>query len=318
MVKSNPAQATKQLNLATAFLNIDKPQGITSHDVVHRVRKLMGIKQVGHAGTLDPMATGVMVVALGKATRLLRFLADDKTYLATIQLGLVTDTDDIEGKVLEDKSSQAAAAAPSAETVAAALTAFRGDIAQIPPYYSAIHVDGKRLYEMARAGMAPPELKPRPVTIHTLDLVAYEPPFLTVRVHCSKGTYIRSIARDLGNALGLGGTLSALRRETSGRFNLSQAQELEQLQHGAAPKTVAVEEALALPAFNLSAELAKRLSMGQKIALSDLDFTPGDQDFFLISSAGSGKPFCIGRIDSTEVDGQMTKCLAPEVVFADV
>jgi tRNA pseudouridine55 synthase len=303
---------------ATAFLNIDKPKGITSHDVVSRVRKLTGIKQVGHAGTLDPMATGVMVIALGKACRLLRFLADDKSYKATIRLGLVTDTDDIEGQVLQENDS-ATTNPPAREKVAEALKQFIGQIEQIPPYYSAIHVDGKRLYEMARAGLAPPEIKARPVTIISLDLLAYDPPTLTIRVHCSKGTYIRSIARDLGQKLGLGGTLSALVRESSGRFDLDRASSLDDLAESPESliaRLVKIEDAVNLPTLAVSDACANRLVMGQKLGEADLDMASLTDEYMLVAKASNFDPFCIGRLGKSETDGQ--RYLAPEVVFADV
>ena len=316
MVKSDPpAGKTAKSAITAAFINVDKPQGITSHDVVHRVRKLTGIKQVGHAGTLDPMATGVMVVAVGKACRLLRFLEGDKSYLATIKLGLATDTDDIEGKILAE-NPQAVSDPPDRAAVLAALSAFKGEIEQIPPYFSAIHVDGKRLYEMARAGLAPPEIKARPVTIHKLELVSYEAPDVVIRVHCSKGTYIRSIARDLGLKLGLGGTLSALRRESSGRFQIERSQTVEQLAQEIIP--LAIEEALTMPALTVDDDTAKKLSMGQKVVTEmtiEQNFDSGEnsaEQYILISAASSKKPFSVCRFDPAE------KLLSPEVVFGDV
>ena len=313
MVKSeSPTGKTAKSAITAAFINVDKPGGMTSHDVVYRVRKLTGIKQVGHAGTLDPMATGVMVVAVGKACRLLRFLEDDKSYLATIKLGLATDTDDIEGKVLAE-NPDAVSNPPGLPALLEALAAFQGDIEQIPPYFSAIHVDGKRLYEMARAGLAPPEIKARPVTISKLELISYEAPEVIIRVHCSKGTYIRSIARDLGIKLGLGGTLSALRRESSGRFQLDQAQTLEQLAQEI--KAVPIEDALTMPALTVDDATAKRLVMGQKVATEmaiERTIKDTDDQYILIRAATSQKPFSVCRLDSGE------KILAPEVVFADV
>jgi tRNA pseudouridine55 synthase len=314
-----PAQ--NQLALAklveAAFLNINKPKGITSHDVVARLRRIIGIKQIGHGGTLDPMAEGVMTIALGKACRLLRFLPDDKTYKATIRLGLITDTDDIEGKVLaEDKS--ATDNPPSRELVAAALLDFKGDIEQIPPYFSAIHVDGQRLYELARKGQPPPDIKARPVTIHSIDLLDYQAPEITIRVHCSKGTYIRSIARDLGQKLGPGGTLSGLVRESAGKFQLMQSADLGD--NNLLDRLVTVEEAVALPQMTMPTSLAKRLALGQKIALSDLppdSNHPGqDAEYVLVLGADTGRAFCAGRLGLSEIDGQ--PYIAPEVVFADV
>ncbi len=258
-----------------------------------------------------------MTIALGKACRLLRFLPDDKTYKATIRLGLITDTDDIEGKVLaEDKS--ATDNPPSRELVAAALLDFKGDIEQIPPYFSAIHVDGQRLYELARKGQPPPDIKARPVTIHSIDLLDYQAPEITIRVHCSKGTYIRSIARDLGQKLGPGGTLSGLVRESAGKFQLMQSADLSD--NNLLDRLVTVEEAVALPQMTMPTSLAKRLALGQKIALSDLPPDanhPGqDAEYVLVLGADSGRAFCAGRLGLSEIDGQ--PYIAPEVVFADV
>jgi len=335
--KSSVTGAASEVSAPTAFLNINKPKGITSHDVVHRVRKLTGIKQVGHAGTLDPMATGVMVVALGKACRLLRFLDDDKSYKATITLGVITDTDDIEGKVMSE-NPLAQTNPPSREELLSALAAFTGTIEQIPPYYSAIHVDGKRLYEMARAGKAPPEIKARTVTIDKLDLLSYAAPIVTLRVHCSKGTYIRSIARDLGEKLGMGGTLSGLVRESAGRFMLGQSCDLEDLGGGKESlhhSLVKIEDAIKMPLLTVSESCAKRLVMGQKIALSELDDAVlpekdmpakslteifAQTDYILIVDSSTGQPFCIGRLSRSGSDQEnqqsQEKYLAPEVVFA--
>ncbi|MBU6450355.1 MAG: tRNA pseudouridine(55) synthase TruB [Cyanobacteria bacterium REEB67] len=316
--------AVKKNAALSGFLNVSKPAGMTSHDVVNRVRRITGIKQVGHAGTLDPMATGVMVVALGKACRLLRFLADDKSYRATITLGLITDTDDITGKVLHE-NEKAKTAPPEREAVAVALDQFCGAIEQIPPFYSAIHVDGKRLYELARSGQAPPEIKPRPVVIYKIELLSYEAPVVVIRVHCSKGTYIRSIARDLGQKLGLGGTLSGLVRETSGRFNIDKAAPLDEMladPKAAMEKVVPVENALRLPLFEVDAENARRLGLGQKITADNLpepaakiseDQEEPPENFVLVSNATTNHPFCVGRVG--EKEGQ--RYLAPEVVFAD-
>lgn len=202
------------------ILNIDKPQGWTSHDVVAWIRRVLKIKRVGHAGTLDPLATGVLLVCVGQATRVSEYLmASDKTYRATIQLGTITDTYDLDGEVTETR--------PVSESIDrgaiwAALGHFVGDILQAPPAYSAIKQDGVPLHRRVRRGedVRP---APRPVHIHSIQLVDWTAPCLTVDVTCDPGTYIRSLAHDLGLALGCGATLAQLRRTRSGRFQVEQA-----------------------------------------------------------------------------------------------
>jgi tRNA pseudouridine55 synthase len=221
------------------ILIVDKPQGRTSHDVVAAVRRAARTKKVGHAGTLDPMATGVLVLALGKATRTLEYLtAHDKTYNATVRLGATTDTYDAEGQVTFSHDEPL----PSLEAVEAALEGFRGQIGQVPPLFSAIKQGGEALYEKARRGETV-ELAPRPITIYRLAVTDWQPPDLSLHVHCSKGTYIRSLAHDLGQALGIGGHLTALRRVASGSFTLAQAHALEAIA-AATPQEI---EALLLP-----------------------------------------------------------------------
>src|SRR5689334_14246302 len=202
------------------FLNIDKPAGLTSHDVVAHIRRAARQKRVGHAGTLDPAATGVLVVALGNATRLIEYVQDatSKRYHAIVQLGTTTATDDAEGQVL------ASVAVPPFDRTAIerVLQAFRGEIMQVPPMYSALHYQGRRLHELAREGIAV-ERAARPVTIERLELIDWASPLLTLDVMCSKGTYIRSIARDLGDALGCGAHLQTLRRTAVGSFLIEDA-----------------------------------------------------------------------------------------------
>ncbi|GAC1641660.1 MAG: tRNA pseudouridine(55) synthase TruB [Herpetosiphon sp.] len=208
------------------FLNIDKSAGPTSHDVVHAVRRLAGQRRVGHGGTLDPAATGVLPVALGTATRLLEYLvADRKRYRATIRLGLTTATDDLEGQLL----STAEVPPFTRAALDAALQHFRGTIDQVPPRYSAIQIDGRRMYEMARAGVVV-DVPPRQVTIDQLQLLDWSSPDLSVDIHCGKGTYIRAIARDLGAILGCGATLAALRRTAVGPLTEQTAVSLAVLQ----------------------------------------------------------------------------------------
>jgi tRNA pseudouridine55 synthase len=208
---------------------VDKPGGMTSHDVVARVRRLAGTRKVGHAGTLDPMATGVLVVGVEKATRLLGYLAaTDKEYAATIRLGQSTSTDDAEGQI----TGTAPAGEVAAEALAAAVAGLTGQIRQVPPVVSAIKVGGQRAYRLTRAGAAP-DLPPRPVTVHefTVTAVRRDGDLLDVdaTVCCSSGTYIRALARDLGAALGTGGHLTRLRRTRVGGYRAEDARTLEQL-----------------------------------------------------------------------------------------
>ena len=204
---------------------VDKPGGMTSHDVVSRVRRLAGTRRVGHAGTLDPMATGVLVVAVNRATRLLGHLTlTDKRYDATIRLGASTTTDDAEGEVLESRSTEGL----TEGAVRAALDAFQGEIDQVPSSVSAVKVEGKRAYARVRAGEQV-DLPPRRVTIHGLDVTGLDLPDVQITVHCSSGTYIRAIARDLGAALGVGGHLTALRRTAVGPFTIDAARTLDHL-----------------------------------------------------------------------------------------
>lgn len=207
------------------FLVIDKPAGWTSHDVVGRVRRLVGERKVGHAGTLDPAATGVLPVAVGDATRIIGFLSSaSKTYLAEVTFGVETDSADIDGRVI----ATADATHVTAEAVEQALVQFRGPIEQIPPMHSAIKVDGKRLYEAARRGETV-ERAARPVTINELELTQWEAPVASLCVDCSKGTYIRTLATDLGDALGTGAYLSNLVRVRTGPFTIDEAWTLDQL-----------------------------------------------------------------------------------------
>lgn len=212
----------------SGILLVDKPGGMTSHDVVARARRAFGTRKIGHAGTLDPMATGLLLLGVDSATRLLTYLVGlDKEYSATIRLGIATDTDDAEGEVTgtTDASELTRAA------IDAALAAFRGEISQIPSTYSAVKVDGRRSYDRARAGEEV-VLAPRHVTISRFDVLAERRDAKTVDldvvVACSSGTYIRALARDLGAALGVGGHLTALRRESIGPFLVDEAVELSE------------------------------------------------------------------------------------------
>jgi tRNA pseudouridine55 synthase len=216
-------------NLDSGLVVVDKPGGVTSHDVVGRCRRIFGTRKVGHAGTLDPMATGVLVVGIERATKILGLLtATEKSYAATIRLGQATSTDDAEGAVLQSVSADDVTDAQ----IGAAVAALRGEIAQIPSAVSAIKVGGQRAYKLAREGQAV-ELAPRNVRIDRFDVLAVrhrdELVDVDVEVDCSSGTYIRALARDVGAALGVGGHLTALRRTRVGLFGLDQARTLDDL-----------------------------------------------------------------------------------------
>jgi tRNA pseudouridine55 synthase len=257
-----------------SLLLVDKPAGMTSHDVVAIARRVMGVRKVGHAGTLDPMATGLLVLGVGAATRLLGHLSgSDKTYEATVRLGQRTVTDDREGEVLATTS----AAGVTEDAVRAALAAQVGPLQQVPSSVSAVKVDGKRSYDRVRAGEEF-ELAARSVTVHSLDVhrIARPTPDLVdvdVTVSCSTGTYIRAIARDAGTALGVGGHLTALRRTSSGPFDTTQARPVEDAAGalagpGSGPGVVALADAAraVFPARELTGPEAVALGFGQRVS----------------------------------------------------
>jgi tRNA pseudouridine55 synthase len=252
------------------LLIINKPVGPTSHDIVYKVRKWSGERRVGHTGTLDPLASGVLIICLGTATRISEYiLHSDKRYTATIRLGQTTATYDSQGAILEQKAVDL-----SREQIEAALNQFRGTINQTPPAYSAIQVGGKRAYDMARDGEEF-ELKARTITIHSLDIVSWKEPDLTIDIACSSGTYIRSIANDLGQALGCGGHIVGLTRTATGPFTLDDAHELDELQNlrplGFIQLMRPTDDALLMwPAIQLDAAGATRIQHGNPVPL-----TPG-------------------------------------------
>jgi tRNA pseudouridine55 synthase len=252
---------------------VDKPQGLTSHQVVARIRRLAGTRKVGHAGTLDPMATGVLVVGLNRATRLLGHLqVADKSYDATIRLGASTSTDDAEGSVV----TTADVAAVTPEAIEAAVAAFRGEISQVPSQVSAIKVDGRRAYQRVRAGEEV-ALKARLVTVSRYDVtdVRAVGSYLDVdvSVDCSTGTYIRALARDLGAGLGVGGHLTMLRRTRVGCFDLSLASTLEELAESFAVTPIAAVAAETFGRYDATAEQAIAIRTGRP--LSGLKLEPG-------------------------------------------
>jgi tRNA pseudouridine55 synthase len=262
-----PASRTE----SAGILLLDKPSGPTSHDVVAAVRRATGIRRVGHAGTLDPLATGLLVVCLGVATRLSEYLAGkDKRYLARVRLGVATTTYDAQG----DVTGEYTGSLPAREEAESALAGFRGRQLQVPPQYSAIKRGGQKAYEAARRGETV-TLEARPVEFYSIELQTWEPPDCILTVHCSAGTYIRSLAHDLGQRLGCGAHLAALRRTASGSLDVAEAVTLEALTLAAArgdwhEYVRPADEALAdWPAVQLADEAAGRLVRGQPVPLNE-------------------------------------------------
>lgn len=296
------------------FLNLRKPAGFTSHDCVARVRRILGMKRVGHGGTLDPAATGVLPIALGRATRLLQFLRQDKAYHATIRFGLRTTTDDLDGEVLETNPVSGLELAD----VERLLPKFRGVIQQIPPRYSAIQVGGKRMYDLARAGTVV-DIPVRTVEVTHFEAVGWRSqdfPELELTIACGAGTYIRSIARDLGEMLGTGGVLASLVRTESHGFNLADSLTIEtleaQVQNHIFQPLKPADVLTHLPQFTLAPVEAKRWSQGQRLI-----YPEGNSPLMLdspISIYNEAEAFLgIGRWIKTE-DGEF---LTPWMVFGE-
>jgi tRNA pseudouridine55 synthase len=253
------------------LLLIDKPQGMTSHDVVARVRRIIGVRAIGHAGTLDPFATGLLILCIGQATRLSEYLTGEiKVYNGQMKLGLSTNTDDLEGEVITQRPVLV-----TADDLSRACAAFTGDLMQVPPQFSAIQVGGRRAYKMARGGETV-ELMARPVRILALELswMDRQAELVGLQVTCTAGTYIRALARDIGGMLGCGAHLVALRRVQAGPFSLQEAVTLDTLQQAAAGGDwqrylLAMDSAVQhLPPVQLDIESAQRLSMGQVVRLA--------------------------------------------------
>lgn len=251
--------------MVDGVLLLDKPVGMSSNDALIKAKRVLNAKKAGHTGTLDPFATGLLPLCFGEATKFSQDLLEaDKTYEATVHLGVMTTTGDTEGTVVEGREVDV-----TIEQIEAALARFRGPIMQVPPMYSALKRDGKALYEYAREGVTL-EREARPVTIHGLDFIGYEAPFLKIRVTCSKGTYVRVLGEDIGAALGCGAHLTALRRIGVGALKAEHMITLEELQAHPDPRSLlAPVDALlsSFPRIDLTDELAKRFLHGQRLAL---------------------------------------------------
>ncbi len=295
----------------SAILNVNKPPDWTSFDVVRFIRGRCGQKRVGHAGTLDPAATGVLPVLIGQSTRLAEYLVDTrKEYLADIQLGVSTDTYDAEGEVLSQTDASAITEADAHE----ALRAFQGDIMQAPPVYSAIKRDGVPLYKRARRG-EDVRAEPRPVRVDQLDVIDVSPPYVRVRVVCGKGFYVRSLAHDLGVALGVGGMLQGLVRERVGTFHLDDAVDIETLRREFEEGTwyerlVAPDEVLlTMSAAILGEQSARDLSQGRETVLNAAAEDTMEPGMLCRAYSESGEFFAVLR----HHEGSVWR---PEKVFA--
>jgi len=258
---------------------VDKPPDWTSHDVVARVRRLAGTRRVGHAGTLDPMATGVLVIGIGRGTRLLGHLAlSDKDYDATMRLGVTTTTEDAQGEVVEQRDARDV----SDEALAAAVASFVGDIEQVPSAVSAVKVDGERAYKRVRRG-EDVQLPPRRVHVARFEVVGRRANEVDVRVTCSTGTYVRALARDVGRALGVGAHLTALRRTRVGGFDIAAARTLDELAADLRLVPLPGAVAAAFQRVEVGDEDARRLVFGQPVERADLP----DEPFGVFATDGS-------------------------------
>ncbi|MGD1879579.1 MAG: tRNA pseudouridine(55) synthase TruB [Kiloniellaceae bacterium] len=288
------------------WLIIDKPLGLTSTQVVGRVRRLLKPRKVGHGGTLDPLASGLLPIALGEATKTVSYVMDGrKSYRFTLRWGQATATDDAEGAVIEEHPHR-----PDADQIRAVLDGFTGDIQQIPPLYSAIKVDGKRAYDLARA-QADFELKARTVTVHAITLEAMpDPDHAVFEVHCGKGTYMRSLARDLGRATGTVAHIVELRRLTVGPFTEADAISLDSLESmghspAALEQVLPVETALDdIPALALSETEANRLRCGQAVSMvarANRDRISELSNGSIVFTTTGGKPVALARYEAGDI-----------------
>lgn len=291
------------------FLNLNKPKGMTSHDCVGRIRRLLRIKRVGHGGTLDPAATGVLPIAIGKATRLLQYMRSDKAYCATVRFGVTTTTDDLEGEIV----TSAPAFSLKREQVEETLPQFLGKIQQVPPAYSAIQVNGTRLYELARAGEAV-EVPARQVEVRDIEVLGWRAgdfPEIDLAIACGPGTYIRAIARDIGAQVQTGATLARLTRTASSGFHLEDsvtfADVETQLQKGDFQLIPPATALAHLNAITLNREEARRWCQGQQLRLGDRSIlTPPLQVY-----REDGRFLGIGQINP----GETPSVLRPKMVF---
>ncbi len=283
------------------FLNVNKPEGMTSFDVVAIIRKITHIKQIGHTGTLDPFATGVLPVCIGKTTKLIEYLNDNKEYIATVKFGLDTDTYDKDGQVIKTYDKKI-----TKDDILEILKDFRGQIEQIPPIYSAIKVNGKKLYEYARKGQNV-EIKPRQVTIYEIKLLEFDCINQTAKllVNCSKGTYIRSIAYDIGQKLSCGAYLKELKRTKAGMFDIHSSVELSNLKSIEDVEQNIINPVDVLPRrmYNMNENEKNKVLHGMSIEFIQEHFFVNSQDqpnniVFLLYS---GKMYGVGILENNKI-----------------
>lgn len=296
------------------FLNLNKPAGWTSHDCVAKVRKILQMKRVGHGGTLDPAATGVLPIALGRATRLLQYLPTTKAYQATIRFGVTTTTDDLEG----DRLTEAPCPDLTQEHVRQHLNTFIGRIQQIPPKYSAIQINGQRLYDLARAGMDV-DVPVRTVDVHSIQVLDWQFgdfPELEVAITCGPGTYIRAIARDWGAAIGVGATLAQLNRTESHGFPLAKSLTFEQLTQQRESQIfnpIPPQQALNLPIVHLTPELTKGWLNGRMTPWDTVPFSPVPD---AVQVWNHNSEFIgIGHLQQPDETASSPRILKPKIVF---
>jgi len=298
----NGRPAKKPRDLVNGVLLLDKPVGFSSNDALIKAKRVLNAKKAGHTGTLDPFATGLLPLCFGEATKFSQdLLESDKTYLATVHLGITTTTGDTEGEAVETKPVDV-----TLDQIDAALARYRGPILQTPPMYSALKRDGKALYEYAREGIVL-EREARPVTIHSLALVAYDAPFLKIAVTCSKGTYVRVLGEDIGAALGCGAHLNALRRTEVGPLTIEGMITLADLLAHPDPLSLLqpVDALLSsFPALELTPESARRFLQGQRLAL-------GKEDIVVPEQQGRVRIYHAGSLLGTGILGEYA-ILAPE------
>jgi tRNA pseudouridine55 synthase len=302
----NARPPKKPRDLVDGVLLLDKPVGLSSNDALIKAKRVMNAKKAGHTGTLDPFATGLLPLCFGEATKFSQDLLEaDKTYDATVHLGIMTNTGDTEGEAIETLPVDVTLA-----QIEAVLARFRGPILQVPPMYSALKRDGKAYYEYAREGITL-EREARPVTIHGLELIGYEAPMLKIRVTCSKGTYVRVLGEDIGAALGCGAHLNALRRIQVGALTAETMISLEDLQAHAEPLSLlAPVDALlsSFPSVELTPELARRFLNGQRLAL-------GKESVMVPQELGRVRVYNDGKLLGT-ANLQEYAILAPERLIA--
>ncbi len=295
----------------TGLLLVDKPAGMTSHDVVDRIRKAAGIRRVGHTGTLDPAATGLLLVCLGKATRLSEHLTGlDKTYEGIMRLGVVTDSFDLDGEVIEENTVPADM---TAERIQAACMPYVGEIMQVPPMVSAVKVGGERLYKKARKGETV-EREPRPVRVYAFDVVEYTAPDARVRVRCGRGTYVRSLCHDIGQELGCGAVLAGLRRTAVGRHEVTAALPVDAFTDEAVirDRLIRMGDALDLPIVVLLPQALETLKAGNTVTSTDLlEGCPVNEGWVQVKSE-AGDLLALGLVQPTAVGARVH----PKRVFA--